>query len=287
MYMNNPDLFDAAAGSLQDPEVSAVFLPAPSVCGLPCWVALPEAGGAYGPPIVAVHGIKRGAQAQAEKFAAHARKTGRPVIAPLFSEQAWPNYQQVVRKGRADLALFGLMKELRARGIWQTDAFDLAGFSGGAQFAHRFAMLYPETVGRLTVSSAGWFTFPDSSPFPYGVGPRRGRHNWGPVMEDRLAAFLKLPILVTVGERDCKKDRNTRSGPAIDAQQGLHRLERAKSWVEALHVAAALRGLPIPDVTLKILPRCGHGFIECADKGGLADLVFASDPKPSRVPNVA
>lgn len=264
---------------IQRRDDSLSFVAPTSAFGAPYWLALPKSRGAYGTPIVAVHGIKRGAKLQAEKYSAFAEETGRPVIAPLFTQDAWPHYQQAVKKGRADLALIGLMKELRSKGIWQTETFDLAGFSGGAQFSHRFAMLHPEVVRRLTVSSAGWFTFPDNRPFPYGFGPWQGRHNWGPIMEEKFTSFLKLSILVTVGEHDCKTDRNTRSGPAIDEQQGLHRLERAKRWVDALQLAAAARGLPDVDVICKILPRCRHGFEECVERGGLADLVFANENK--------
>ena len=241
--------------------------------GLACWLALPVELDPKAPPLVAVHGIQRRARDQAECYGARAAALGRPVIAPLFGRRAWPRYQQVVRKGRADHALLALMTELRLTGIWNTRSFELAGFSGGAQFAHRFAMLYPQLVSRLTLSSAGWYTFPDTAVFPYGLAARPGRRSdWGPRMAAGLDQFLRLPIQVCVGAEDNLQDPNTRSGAEIDLQQGRDRLTRGRRWAEALSAAAAARGIT-PQVAFKALPGCGHDFRDCVEYGGLDRVV--------------
>ncbi len=242
-----------------------------------CWLALPPRLSPEAPPLVAIHGIRRGARDQAVRYAARAAALGRAVIAPLFDAHDWPRYQQVVHKGRADLALLALMGELRSRGIWRTPSFDLAGYSGGAQFAHRFAMLYPDLVRRLTVAAAGWYTFPDDAAFPYGVGTRPGsRHDWGPWFAAGLDTFLGLPIRVCVGAEDRLADPNLRRGPDIDRRQGTDRITRARRWVAALGEAAHSRGIA-PRVGLTVLPGCGHDFPDCVQHGGLDRLVLAEE----------
>jgi pimeloyl-ACP methyl ester carboxylesterase len=242
--------------------------------GLPCWLALPRRIKRDQPPLVAIHGIRRGAREQAQQFAATACATGRPVVAPLFDEQTWPLYQQVVRKGRADIALLGLIQELRLEGIWQAGKFDLVGFSGGGQFSHRFAMLYPHMINSLSVVSAGWYTFPDAAPFPYGTGdsPKPGE-DWGKQMEARIGEFLQLPINIAVGALDGERDKNTRKGREIDRQQGRNRIERARNWKAALLLAAKDRNLPDPAVRFRKLPNCGHSFTDCVKKGGLVSFI--------------
>ena len=254
--------------------------PADGPDGLPCWLALPEKISDRLPPIVAVHGIRREADAQANLFAERAAALGRPVIAPIFEKDRWPRYQQAVRRGRADLALLSLMDALRHEQVWHTRTFDLFGFSGGAQFAHRFAMLHPETVSRLTTASAGWYTFPDDAAFPYGLSPRPGRTDtWAPGLTANLDQFLKIPIQVCVGADDSTRDRNTRSGPEIDAQQGTHRMARAARWARALQDAALARGIA-PRVTFWALSACGHDFRVCVTRGRL-DRIVVPEERPS------
>ena len=250
--------------------------------GLACWLAVPRTVDPEAPPLVAVHGIRRDVREQAESFAAAAARFGRPVIAPLFEAQRWPRYQLVVRQGRADLALLELLRELRLAGLWSSRTFDLFGYSGGAQFAHRFTMLYPHLVGRLTAASAGWYTFPDDSPFPYGLrGRAKENGGWGPRMAASLDRFLHLPIHVCVGDRDNVPDANTRGGAEIDAQQGTHRLERAERWAEALRETARARGITFR-VSFSILPDSGHDFVDCVRRGGLDRLVVpAAEPEHS------
>jgi pimeloyl-ACP methyl ester carboxylesterase len=242
------------------------------------WLALPRRMAPDAEPLVAVHGIQRGAEEQARLFADRAAALGRPVIAPLFDARRYPRYQRAVARDRADLGLLGLLDALAAEGL-ATRRFALFGFSGGAQFAHRFAWLYPHRITRLAVAAAGWYTFPDNAAFPYGLGPKgRERLDFGANCRANLADFLALPIDVIVGSLDNVVDDNTRSGPAIDAQQGTDRLTRARRWTAALRRAV---GAPAhePTVTLHVLEGCGHTFRQCIEQGDLARIVLS---KPAR-----
>lgn len=246
---------------------------------LACWLALPQRIAPGARPLVAIHGIQRRAEQQASLLAERANALGRPVIAPIFPKDKWPRYQQAVVDGRADLALIDLMSSLRAARIWNTDKFDLFGFSGGAQFVHRFAMLHPTLVSRLSIASPGWYTFPDHAPYPYGLSPRPDQTDgWAFRLVTNLDRFLALPMTVFVGERDCVADKNTRSGPAIDAQQGLHRVARAQRWTQAVRAAALALDIQ-PDVQLHILKGCGHDFETCVTRGGLDRVVIPNASK--------
>ena len=270
----------ALANSMTSDAPAITFRPASEAKGIACWLAVPDRMSADEPPLVAVHGIRRNARQQAELFARRANALGRPVIAPLFDRQLWPRYQQAVRRGRADLALIALMQELRTQGVWKTRQFELSGFSGGAQFAHRFAMLHPQMISRLTVASAGWYTFPDTAPFPYGLSARRDRPDpWSAVDEQKIARFLAIPTQVCVGADDNLRDSNLRAGDRIDAQQGEHRLIRGIRWARALQRAAIARDMP-PCASFIALSACGHDFRQCVLRGGLDRIVIPSSSGP-------
>ncbi len=240
----------------------------------PAWVAMPAAVAAGAEPLIAVHGILRRAEEQARLFAACAAALGRPVVAPLFSAETFPRYQRAVHRDRADLALLGLLDALAAELGLATRRFALFGFSGGAQFAHRFAWLYPHRVTHLSLAAAGWYTFPDDAPFPYGLGPAAKRRlDFGRHCRANLRDFLALPIDVFVGAADNAVDENTRSGPAIDSQQGRNRLSRAERWTMALRLRALSLDIA-PRITLRILDGCGHDFRQCVELGGLDGLVL-------------
>lgn len=256
------------------PAQTVEFRPAAEAGALASWLAIPENVAHGQPPLVAVHGIRRNARQQAELFAQRASALGRPVIAPVFDRQQWPRYQQAVRRGRADLALIALMEGLAREGVWRASQFELFGFSGGAQFAHRFAMMHPQMVTRLTVASAGWYTFPDAAPFPYGLAARRDRIDpWSAVDEDRIADFLAIPTQVCVGADDNLRDRNLRAGERIDAQQGENRLVRGIRWAKALRQAAEARGMS-SRASFIALSACGHDFRQCVLRGGLDRIVL-------------
>lgn len=124
--------------------------------GLQALVIEPS-GPVVGPPIVAVHGISRNIGEHRDAFAPVADRLGRRLVLPLFAH-GHRGYQRLRgRRGepRADQRLWALLDSMGEDGD-----VDLVGFSGGAQFAHRAAMVTPARVRSLATISAGWYTFP-------------------------------------------------------------------------------------------------------------------------------
>ncbi|GAA0788453.1 alpha/beta hydrolase [Marinobacterium sediminicola] len=178
--------------------------------------------------LICVHGISRNAQEQLEAFIPIAEAQGIKLLVPEFTEGKFPGYQRLDQHpglDRADLALNRLLLQL------QPDItrmkLDLFGYSGGAQFSHRYALCYPHRIRSMILAAAGWYTFPD----PEERYPR-GLSNWPhtlprPANKQQL---LSIPTLVMVGSDDTLVDSSLRSGRKIDLQQGRTRLERAHNW---------------------------------------------------------
>jgi pimeloyl-ACP methyl ester carboxylesterase len=242
----------------------------PGVPGLvpDAWIVTPGAA-TSAPPVVAVHGITRAVEEMVFHLMPRARSAGRTLILPHFDQAHWPRYQRAACANRADWALIRLMDALRAEGLAGPGRFDLSGFSGGAQFAHRFAWLYPGLVGRLCLTAPGWWTLPDPAiAWPYGIGAAPGAQGPGFCLQSNLRRFLDRQIAVCVGDKDVQRDENLRKGAAIDARQGRHRLARARRWCAEIDACARADGI-VPRISLRVMPGCGHSFAECVLKGAL------------------
>ena len=239
------------------------------------------------PLLVAVHGISRNAGEHARRFARHAAEYGAAVLAPRFGRRRFPDYQRLGRAGRgdrADLALLELIEEVRDGTGVGGGAIYLFGFSGGAQFAHRFSFAYPERVARMAVAAAGWYTFPDPGrAFPRGVGSS-GRPAG---VRFSLPDFLRIPTLVLVGEEDTERDSELRQTRRLDFTQGRNRVERAQRWVAELQRAADRLGLAA-SVELDLLPGSDHSFTRCDRRGDLTRRVceFFFAPQSVEMPTV-
>lgn len=256
--------------SLETAPRPVLHLPRSGV-GVPYYLHVPRWIDPTTRPLIAVHGISRRAEAHLAAFAPWAERAGRILIAPLFADKLCRRYQRMlVDRRRADLALFAVLKDVEAATGRAIDRFDFFGFSGGAQFGHRLALMYPNRIGRLALASAGWYTFPDETvAFPYGLGPGDG---WARAFKARLDDCLTIPTMVLVGERDILRDSGLRKRAWVDKRQGRTRVERAARWTMAMRDAARRRGVE-PTVSFQTLPGCGHSFDACVKKGGLVQLV--------------
>jgi len=234
---------------------------------------VPGEGGRGAPILVTTHGISRNAEEHAALLAPYAEKHGAVLVAPYFPEEKFGDYQRLGRAGRgrrADLALDSILAEVESLTGAPAGRFYLFGFSGGAQFAHRFAMAHPDRVAGAAFGAAGWYAFPDSgTAYPYGLGP--GPEGELPGVRFEPEKFLRVPMTVFVGTADTAS-RNVRRNETVDRQQGTTRLERAQRWTAAMRRAAEARGLE-PLVTCVTVPGIGHSFRQFMLKGALGDRV--------------
>lgn len=231
--------------------------------------ALPAA-----PLVIAVHGISRNARRHAQRLAPLAERYGAVLVAPLFDQERFPDYQRLGRAGRgerADQMLERIIAEVEASTGADGHRVYLFGFSGGGQFVHRFAMAYPARVASYVVGAAGWYTFPDETiAFPRGT---RIRHCLQDLCFD-ADQYLKVPALVLVGERDVRKGSALRHTAAVSRQQGRSRVERGAHWIEAMRTAARDRGYKT-DFEFDTLARSGHSFERADRRGGMGARAFS------------
>jgi poly(3-hydroxybutyrate) depolymerase len=224
------------------------------------------------PIVVAIHGQSRNADQQARLLAAHSEARGAILVAPLFSAEQHPDYQRLGRIGRgkrADIALNLIVAEVAAITGASAERFCIFGFSGGAQFAHRYTMANPHRVAGAVIASAGWYTFPDQAKrYPYGLRMNR-RH---PGIRFDAEEFLQIPMTVIVGKDD-DSQVGLRRTSRIDREQGTTRVERARRWVAAMQAAAAAHKLE-SKVSYEEVENCDHSLRRSILRGGLGDKAF-------------
>jgi len=237
-------------------------------------VYVPESAVKGAPVLVAVHGISRNAHQQAVVFSSLCDARGAVLLVPVFTKEQHKDYQRLGRKGRGprvDLLLHRYLSEVALLCGADVTQIRLFGFSGGAQFAHRYLLAHPHRVARAVVAASGWYTFPDRMRrYPYGL--RMGRSLQG--VHFSPEQFLRVPIKVLIGDRDTGAT-NLRSIPHLDEQQGANRVERARRWVAAMRAAASAYGLR-RRVSLTEVPGIDHSFSAFCERGELVDLVERS-----------
>lgn len=242
---------------------------------IPLLLQRPETAASKVPVMVCVHGYTRQPLDHLQAFAKLAASAGFALLLPLFRDSGMHRmYQQLEhprRGSRSDLALLQAIDGIADRHGLSAQRLHFFGYSGGAQFVHRLAMLHPQRVASLGIGAAGWYTWPDvEQAWPKGLARAPG----SAVQAVDIDAFLRLPTALWVGERDDGADPHLREDPELNRRQGSSRLERAHRWVAAFRDQAEQRGIEAR-VSLDVLPRAGHDFLACDRKAGLADRAMS------------
>jgi pimeloyl-ACP methyl ester carboxylesterase len=235
---------------------------------------VPESAVRGAPVLVAVHGVSRNAHEQAVVFSRLCDARGAVLLVPIFTKDQHRDYQRLGRNGRGprvDLLLHRCLSEVASMSGADVAQIRLFGFSGGAQFAHRYLMAHPHRVARAVIAASGWYTFPDRArKYPYGIRMNRSLSG----VHFSPEQFLRVPVKVLVGSRDTGSNK-MRSSADLDAQQGANRVERARRWVAAMRTAASAFGLR-RRVSLTEVPDIDHSFTAFCERGALVDLVDRS-----------
>ena len=215
------------------------------------YLFVPQSRRLDSPLLVLVHGISRNARELVSDLADTAERLGVIILAPVFSDYRYGDYQRLGRRGRgarADRALQRLVRQASAELRLISSKFYLYGHSGGAQFAHRYAMAYPQDVAALGLSAAGWYTLPDTDqPYPYGIRPTS--NSYGLTLDPRK--FLKVPACVFVGEDDVSRDGAFNRSDKLELDAGTQP-DRARCLLGRNHDPRVSRAR----IRYAILPAC-------------------------------
>ncbi|MFI6086278.1 alpha/beta hydrolase [Streptomyces sp. NPDC051217] len=116
------------------------------------------------PLVVLVHGTQRMAERYRNEFRDFAEEHACVVLAPLFPAGIvvpgdLHGYKKIDGHGvRYDHVLLDIVEEVGQRYRVNTERLLLQGFSGGGQFAHRFAYLHPERLAAVSIGAPGRVT---------------------------------------------------------------------------------------------------------------------------------
>jgi poly(3-hydroxybutyrate) depolymerase len=221
------------------------------------------AGTSRHPLLVALHGSMR--EDHTAPFLDFVEATGAIVLAPVFpGGLAIPGdldaYKFVRFEGfDCDHLVFAMIAEVGAKYRLEEEGarFAMFGFSGGAQFAHRFLYLYPERLRAVSLAAPGLVTlFDDRHPWWVGTGGMADAFGSGPI--DR-GAIARVPVQIVVGARDDDPAEITIREGAHDWMPGINdagrtRLERATALAASLRSA----GVTVHD---EFIPGVGHDHL--------------------------
>ena len=112
------------------------------------------------------------------------------------------------------------------------------GHSGGAQFLHRFVTYLPNSkLATAVCSNAGWYTVPETGvSFPYGILN-------GQLPNTDVTTAFSRKLIVHLGQNDNDPNSGLRRNSVVDAQQGIHRLERGRYYFNKSQTAAQTMGV--------------------------------------------
>ena len=214
------------------------------------YVPPPRDGRAAGRILVIVHGYSRRAMAYVEQFTEFAARNQYILLAPIFPASMRYQLLGIGSRERSDLRLLDLVDEIGVAHNVATEQFDLFGYSGGGQFAHRFLYVHPERLRAVAVGAPGTITIPSKeAPWPAGLSKLPGRSG----IRFKLEAVRRPRVLLVIGQEDVRLEDLNQAEWAM--RFGATRLGRAR----ALHAAWLVAGIEHEYVEV---PAAGHGLGE-------------------------
>ena len=204
------------------------------------------------PILMSFHGASRDGDNHRDFWIGMANSHGFIVIAPEFSSSSYPglgdNYLMANIFDDGDnpspetfndknewtfSILDPLFEYIKSDISGSQEKYSAWGHSGGAQFLHRFVTYLPNSKLDIAVcSNAGWYTVPENGVnFPYGID------NGQLPIADLTTAFSRK-LIVHLGQNDNDPNSGLRRNAIVDAQQGIHRLERGQYYFNTSQVTA-------------------------------------------------
>jgi len=229
--------------------------------------------------LVAVHGTGRTSFLEfRDGFSEFGKWNDVAVLCPIFpvgvrGDGARSGYKYMAEGDiRYDLLLLEMVREVAEKYDQDWSRFAVFGFSGGGHFAHRFAILHPQTLWAASIGAAGSVTLLDADK-DWWVGIRDLRERFG-ITFDR-EALAKVPVQMVVGDADLETWEITHKPGGTYWMEGANdagatRPERLRSLAASFEKAGV-------SVRFDLVPGVSHDRIKVLDrvKDFLADVLRA------------
>jgi predicted peptidase len=203
------------------------------------------------PLIVVMHGTQRTAERYRDAYREFAEENDAVILAPLFPAGiAEPGDLHGFKKLRFhgirfDELLLDIVAEVGERYLVETERLYLHGFSGGGQFAHRFAYLHPERLAAVSIGAPGRVTRinPD---VPWWPGTADLREQFGKDLD--LPALRRVAVHMVVGAEDTDTWEIQEQGVDAGGDTRIDRLTALRANFESHRVP----------VSFDLVPGVGH-----------------------------
>ena len=186
-----------------------------------------------------IHGASRDVNKYLEAWIDDAENKNIILVAPHFTKDSFKYYStlglasssgKMMDDSKTNLsnsiALF--FNIFKSKYSLSTDKYLIFGFSGGSQFVHRYMMYGKDTrIEKAVLGSAGWYTFLNNEPFPFGIKNM-------PLDKKRIDWFLSREVLFILGKSDNDPNHPTLNSNKKAIEQGEHRYERGRNYFNSL-----------------------------------------------------
>ena len=199
--------------------------------------------------VFVIHGASRDVKRYLEAWLEQSKDKNVILVAPFFSKDSFQYYNtlglasssgKTFKNSKTKLtnSISSFFTFFKSKYDLKTETYRIFGFSGGSQFVHRY-MMYgtDERVELAAIGSAGWYTFLNNEPFPFGITNM-------PVDKNRLDWFLSREVLFIVGKNDNDPNHSSLNSNYGAKKQGAHRYQRGESYFNNLINYAEINEMP-------------------------------------------
>ena len=278
--MNEPSAAAGRARALYDLGATAIFAAKSDPRFHYCLYVPPSVGdGAAVDLLVAVHGTGRTSFLDfRDGFAEFGRWNRCAVLCPIFpvgvrGDGARNGYKYIAEGDiRYDEVLLAMVAEVAETYRQDWDRFAAFGFSGGAHFVHRFAILHPDRLWAASIGSPGSVTLLDPAR-DWWVGIRDLPRRFGVTFD--AAALARVPVQMMVGAADLETWEITHRPGDASWMEGANDAGRTRpERLESLAASFEAAGV---SVRLEVVPGVSHDRLKMLDraKGFLAEVLAA------------
>jgi pimeloyl-ACP methyl ester carboxylesterase len=210
--------------------------------------------------VVAIHDSTRDLEPFVDSFAPWARAQGLALLVPHFPADVrgdgYADGYKFLHEAdiRYDVLLHDMVREAAASLGCPSSDFYLHGYSGGAQFAHRYLLLHPQRVRAASIGAPGEVTLLDEA-LDWWAGIRDAKALFG--MAVQPATMRRTPIQLLVGERDTDTSELVEQPPSRfwrsdEERVGANRIDRLRTLHDCLCACGA-------GPRLELMPGLAHG----------------------------